>query len=150
MKTILILLLAYPLFTVAGESRDFSIESDTWFSIQTTGTGSVGIQDSNVTVKVNSSLVSGTDKSATNQTLTEIQVGIAYYKNKDDWLVAKLSKPQIINTVINKNTKLSITPFTTSFKVPKNILNQEHWVVFQMTIVDKNGKKSYVFAHEPD
>lgn len=150
MKKILFLLLAYPVFAVAGDWRDFSIGSDTWFSIQTTGNGSVSIQENNVTVKIHSVFVSGTDKITNNRTLTELQVGIAYYKNKDDWLVSKLSKPQIVNAVINKNTKLSITPFKTSFVVSKNILNKEHWIVLQMTLVDINSKKTYVFAHEPD
>lgn len=133
----------------ANDWRAFSLESDDWFSIQTTGNGEINIKGDSVTVKLHSALISGTDKIIDKRTITKLQVGIAYYKSKDSWLVSSLSSPQEINKTIQANTNIIVPSFETSFIVPENILNKEHWVVLQMTIVDKEGKEAYVFTHEP-
>ncbi|MBT8292316.1 MAG: hypothetical protein KJN70_03510, partial [Eudoraea sp.] len=121
-----------------------------WFSIQTTGNGEMRVKEDNVTVKIHSARINGTSKIVDQRKLTELQVGVAYYKSKDNWLVSSLSTPKHINTMVDKNTNINVPSFETSFTVPKDILNQEHWVVLQMTLVDSSGKQYFVFTHVPD
>ena len=92
----------------------------------------------------------GTNKIKGENTLMNVKVGIAHYVNNEDWLVSSLSPPQNINATINKETILTIAPFKTTFDVPSKILENKHWVVLRIELMNEEGKTVYGFTHEPD
>jgi len=149
-KYLFIIFFIVPVNAFSEDWRHFSLEPDPWFSIQTTGKGRISVGNHSVTIKIETAQIMGTNKIKGENTLMNVKVGIAHYVNNEDWLVSSLSPPQNINATINKETILTIAPFKTTFDVPSKILENKHWVVLRIELMNEEGKTVYGFTHEPD
>jgi len=146
----LITLFVFAAPSSADDWRAFSLESDSWFAVQASGEGEVRIKDGKAEIRLTSAVVNGTSKVQEGLYLVGVQIGIAHYREKDDWEVVSLSKLQEAGAKLDEGGRIPIQSFEAAVSVPDTIASKEHWVVLQMSFIGPEKNPSFSFAHEPE
>ena len=151
-KLKLLLTLASMLLVYSAEAsdwRDFTLESDQSFVVQTIGEGRIRKSEGIVEIRLSSLYLRPHPDVKEPVTISGIRIGLAKPSDTYVWEDYLYSEIQQFAAVIDNGDSNRIGPFQTFLELPEKQEYAASWVVLEIIIPTIEYGDTTVYAHEP-